>query len=175
MPVTYTSRTGKTYYLHVGPKRGGGVQHFFSTRSAGSLAERLPEGFEVYESVNGQVYLRRQRPKLIHDDELNCIARGVEKPRAGRRYKIEVHGDILTIHASSADFGWLERFGYRSPNASMRPWQSVSPLTNQSLVSSLWTGTAAVRTRTILFSRQRGRLDFYWAGGTHRKTRRKIS
>jgi hypothetical protein len=30
MPIIHTSRTGKQYYLHTGPKRGGGVQHFFS-------------------------------------------------------------------------------------------------------------------------------------------------
>src|SRR5437867_10976118 len=108
MAVTHTSRTGKTYYLHTGPKRGGGVQHFFSTNSAGSLAEQLPEGFEVYESVNGQVYLRRQQPKLIHNDELNCIARCIEKPRTGHRYKTEVRGNILTVYESSAGFGWLD-------------------------------------------------------------------
>src|SRR2546427_12391491 len=67
--VTHTSRTGKTYYLHTGPKRGGGIQHFFSTKSAGKLAERLPEGFEIYDRVNGQVFLRRQQTKLIGDDE----------------------------------------------------------------------------------------------------------
>ena len=39
MPVTYHSRTGKIYYLHSGPKRGGGVQHFFSTKADGRLAK----------------------------------------------------------------------------------------------------------------------------------------
>ena len=47
--ITYRSRTGKTYYLHTGPKRGGGVQHFFTTKSTGSLAECVPDGSEIYE------------------------------------------------------------------------------------------------------------------------------
>ncbi len=110
MSVTHTSRTGKTYYLHTGLKRGGGIQHFFSTKSAGKLAERVPEGFEICESVNGQVCLRRRQPKLIRDDEHGCIAKRVEKPRAGHRYKIEVRGNILTVHESAARFGGLEGF-----------------------------------------------------------------
>jgi hypothetical protein len=53
MAITHTSRSGKIYYLHAGPKRGGALQYFFSTQSTGSLAECLPDGFEVYESVRG--------------------------------------------------------------------------------------------------------------------------
>ena len=34
-PVTHTTRKGKTYYLHTGPKRGGGVQYFFAMKSSG--------------------------------------------------------------------------------------------------------------------------------------------
>jgi hypothetical protein len=109
MPVTHTSRNGKTYYLHTGPKRGGGAQHFFSTKSAGAFAESVPAGFEIYEAVNGQVYLRRQQAKLISDDERDCIARKLERPRAGHRYKVEVRGKILTVHESIGDFGWLAR------------------------------------------------------------------
>jgi hypothetical protein len=72
MPVQHTSRTGKTYYLHTGQKRGGGIQYFFSTKRTGALAERVPDGFEIYESVRGQVFLRRTVPKLIHDEETAC-------------------------------------------------------------------------------------------------------
>src|SRR5438105_2128905 len=53
MAFTYTTRRGKTYYLHTGPKRGGGVQHYVSTQPADPAADSLPEGFEVYETPNG--------------------------------------------------------------------------------------------------------------------------
>jgi hypothetical protein len=106
-PITHTSRTGSTYYLHTGPKRGGGTQHFFSTKPAGLLAHRLPDGFEVHETVNGQVHLRRRRPKLIRDDELDCIRSQIDTPRAGHRYQVEARGDVLTIHESSRDLGLL--------------------------------------------------------------------
>jgi len=98
MPVTYHSRTGKIYYLHSGPKRGGGVQHFFSTKPDGTLADRVPDGFEIYETVNGQVYLRRAQPKLIFDEELAQLRQRLAKPRPGFRYKMEARGNVITIH-----------------------------------------------------------------------------
>lgn len=108
MTITHTSRTGKTYYLHTGPKRGGGVQHFFSTQSAGSLAEHLPEGFEIHESVNGQVFLRRKQPRLIQDEEIACIESGLPKQRGSHRYKVEIRGNTLTIFESVDNFGGLK-------------------------------------------------------------------
>ena len=95
MPFTHKSRTGKTYYLHTGPKRGGGLQYFFSSKAAGQLADRLPDGFEAYETVNGQVYLRRIQPKMITDEEIACIQRGVATPRKGSHYKVEVLGKVI--------------------------------------------------------------------------------
>lgn len=115
MPVTHTSRRGKTYFLHTGPKRGGGKQHFFSTSPAGSLAERLPDGFEIYETVNGQVYLRRAQPKLISDDEREVVQRGMQQPPAGHRYKLEVSGEVLTIFESSREPDWLNRLAPHLP------------------------------------------------------------
>jgi hypothetical protein len=69
----------------------------------------VPDGFEVYESIRGQVFLRRIQVKLISDDEQDCILRGIEGNPTKRSYKIEVRGKTLTIHESSADFD--ERFG----------------------------------------------------------------
>lgn len=53
MPFTYTTRRGKTYYLHTGPKRGGGIQHYVSTDPDGPVAESVPDGFEINETPNG--------------------------------------------------------------------------------------------------------------------------
>jgi len=121
--ITHTSRTGKTYHLHTGPKRGGGTQHYFSTKPTGQLADRLPEGFEVHETVNGQVHLRRRQPKLIRDDELDGIRRQLEQPRAGHRYKVEVRGEVLTVHQSGSDFGFLRE---SAPHLSPREHDRVA-------------------------------------------------
>jgi hypothetical protein len=102
VPVRHTSRKGKTYYLHIGQKRGG-IHYFFSTKHTGSLAESVPDGFEIYESVRGQVFLRRTVPKLIHDEETACIQRHLEKLPSDNLYKVETRGDTLTIFESSGD------------------------------------------------------------------------
>ena len=59
------------------------MQHFLTTKPSGILAEALPAGFEIYETVNGQVYLRRQQPQLIRDDEREFISQYLAKPRLG--------------------------------------------------------------------------------------------
>jgi hypothetical protein len=101
MAIQHTSRTGKTYFLHTGPKRGGGVQYFFSTQPTGSLAAQLPDGFEIYESVHGQVFLRRTQPKLVREEETACIERGIAMRRGNHLYKVELHGSTLTIFEST--------------------------------------------------------------------------
>jgi hypothetical protein len=126
MPITHTSRTGKTYYLHIGPKRGGGTQHYVSTKPDGPLADRLPEGFEIHETVNGQVHLRRRQPKLIHDEEVDCIRRGLPRPGLGHHYKIEVRGEILTVHESAKDLGYLREF---MPHLSLSDLDSIGART----------------------------------------------
>ena len=45
MAFAYTTRRGKTYYLHTGPKRGGGIQHYVSTAPKGPVADAIPECF----------------------------------------------------------------------------------------------------------------------------------
>ena len=115
-PVTHTTRKGKTYYLHTGPKRGGGVQYFFAMKSSGSLAHQLPDGFEIFESVHGQVFLRRKQPSLIHDEETACIQARLAKLPGDTLYRIEVRGDTLTIFDSANQFGGeLERLLGISP------------------------------------------------------------
>src|SRR5205809_7826199 len=99
MAFHYTNRQGKTYYLHVGPKRGGGLQHFLSTKKKGELADALPEGFEIYESVNGPVYLRRKIASQIEDSELAGIQEKLDRHRgSGHQYKAEVRGATIIIH-----------------------------------------------------------------------------
>ena len=120
MPITHTNRTGRTYYLHTGPKRGSGVQYYFSMEAKGSLAEAVPPGFEIYESMQGQVFLRRKRPKLIHEDETASIAREIERVRCENLYKIEIRDKSITIFESSSGLDRLADFApFLSPPKSL--------------------------------------------------------
>ncbi len=102
-PITHTNRCGQTYFLRVGRKNGGGVQYYFSRNRDGSLAESIPKGFEIYESVRGQVFLRREQPKLIQDSEKALIKQEIEKKDSANLYKIEVSGKTLTIFECSSE------------------------------------------------------------------------
>ncbi len=105
MSVTHTNRRGKTYYLHTGPKRGGGIQHYLSTKRTGALADSIPEGFEIYETANGQVYLRRRPPSLIRDEELQALEALLTQHRGPNRYRLERCGDRLIVHESETNLG----------------------------------------------------------------------
>ena len=107
MPITHTNRTGRTYYLHTGPKRGSGVPYYFSMEAKGSLAEAVPPGFEIYESMQGQVFLRREQPKLICDDEKASLEREIEKLQSKKLYKLELRGKSITIFESENGFDRL--------------------------------------------------------------------
>ena len=65
MPITYTNAKGKTYYLHQGTTKTGKPKYYFSLEREGQLAEAIPEGFEIYENPNAQVFLRSIPPQLI--------------------------------------------------------------------------------------------------------------
>ena len=58
--------------------------------------------------------MRRKLPKLIRDNERDCITRIVNETRAGHRYKTEVRGKALTIHESSSGIPALERLALMS-------------------------------------------------------------
>ena len=103
MPITHTSRTGKRYYLHTGPKRGGGTQYFLSTKPTEPLADKVPDGFEIHETVNGQVYLRRRPPELIRAEEQEFLQRRLPPSKGGTRYQIEVSGESVILHESASD------------------------------------------------------------------------
>src|SRR5207253_6801564 len=99
MGFTYTTKRGKIYYLHTGPKRGGGTQHYVSTDPVGPVAGSLPEGFEIHETPNGQVYLRKKKPALIQRTEMVLIEKELERRQTTEHcYAAEVCGDKIIIH-----------------------------------------------------------------------------
>ncbi len=98
MPMTYTNAKGKTYYLHQGTTKTGKPKYYFSMESAGPLAEAIPEGFEIYENPNAQVFLRRVPPKLITDEERQVVEDGMRKYAEVQDCKIDVKGNAIVVY-----------------------------------------------------------------------------
>jgi hypothetical protein len=54
-------------------------------KSEGDLVEGIPEGFEVYENPNARVFLRKVQPKIITDEGVEVVKRGLGQSRHLRR------------------------------------------------------------------------------------------
>ncbi len=106
MSIKHISRSGKVYYLHTKPGKGGKPNLFFSTDANGLLVDVVPNGFEIYENVAGQVFLRRIPKKLIADEELRMVQSGLAAHAEEWRYKTEVKKNIITVHETESHDCW---------------------------------------------------------------------
>ena len=99
--LVYTNRRGKEYYLHVGKTKKGNQRYYFSMKNTGELATEVPEGYEIYEDPNAQVYLTRIQPKLILDAEIEIVKKALMKRGRPNDYKVDVRGNVITIFESN--------------------------------------------------------------------------
>lgn len=109
MSVKHIARSGKTYYLHAIAGANGKTRSFFSTSSEGLLAPSIPDGYEIYENVNAQVFLRRKTIPLIQDDEIDLIRTALGKQGPEWKHKVEIKKAMIVIHQAGQDYDALER------------------------------------------------------------------
>ena len=107
MPITHVNAKGKTYYLHQGITKTGKPKYHFAMKSKGSLSESIPEGFEIYENPNAQVFLRRIPPKFITDEERRVVEDSMRKYASVKNYKIDVRGNAIVIYTATQDIDTL--------------------------------------------------------------------
>jgi hypothetical protein len=107
MTVTHTSRTGKIYFLHAGVTKTGKAKYFFSLKQDAEQVDAIPEGFEIYENVNGQVFLRRIQKQIITPDELALVERALKAHGEIWEYRAEVKKDAIWVHESGTDAGGI--------------------------------------------------------------------
>lgn len=91
----YTNRKGVTYYLHASRRRDGQVRYTMKRSDEGALAE-LPEGYEVVESVNAQVSVRRPRPRWITEREQQAVQAALDQNNLDT-YRFEIRAKRITI------------------------------------------------------------------------------
>ncbi len=96
MAIEYVNRRGDTYYLHQGKTRTGKPSFFFSRTSEGALADAIPDGYEVYENPGCQVFLRKKQPRLVTEEEVATVERGVRK-HGGFGYLVDVKGKHIIV------------------------------------------------------------------------------
>ena len=123
MPVSHVNRKHKTYYLHEGVSKTGKPKFFFSMKSDGRLATKVPEGFEVYENPNAQVFLRKIVPRSVTDDEIRTVELELKRHPHLRYCLVDVKGEAITVFAPNQDtdglLGLLNRFAFAAPHMAM--------------------------------------------------------
>jgi len=87
MSFEYTNRKGVTYYLRRSTTKRGKTHYAFSRKPGGEEVEALPDGYEVRESINGQVSLAQARPDRSRRPRSSSLARccATSRPTTGWR------------------------------------------------------------------------------------------
>ncbi len=98
MPVTHTNRKGHTYYLHSGPKRGGGTQFYFSRKKDGTLPDGIPDGYGIHEHPDGMVYLRCKADQRVTEDEIQLVRAALPNTIEKFSYLVNFKKETITIH-----------------------------------------------------------------------------
>jgi len=101
--VTYRNRLGDLYYLHEGRTKTGKAKYFFSRKRNKPLAASIPDGFEVYESPNALVLLRKVVPRLVTSEETAIVSDAVQQNPKARGAIVDTKGNAITVHMPSFD------------------------------------------------------------------------
>ncbi len=104
MPIEYMNNKRDLYYLHEGVTKKGNPKYFFSKKSDGKILDFIPDGYEIYEKPNGEVFLTRIQPRIILDREVEIVKKYIPEEVYS---KIDVRKNIITIYLSDSD---LNRF-----------------------------------------------------------------
>ena len=107
MSIQHVARHGKVYHLQSKPGKNGKLNYSFSRKPDGAPVDTIPKGFEIYETVRGQVFLRLIQPKLITDQELQMVRTALNAVAEEWKHKIEIRKNQIIIHAAqSLGFGF---------------------------------------------------------------------
>ena len=117
MPITHVNDKGKIYYLHQGTTKTGKHKYHFSPKSEGNLVEVIPDGYEIYEHPNAQVFLRQAHPKMNTDAERQVVEDGMRNYSDVSHYKIDVKGNEVLIYTIVQDMGALNSILQTFPGA----------------------------------------------------------
>jgi hypothetical protein len=98
--VSHVNRTGNRYYLNVGTTKTGKPRYWFSTKTDGTLVESIPDGYEIYESPECQVFLRKTKPQLVRPEEVDIVRSGLARYAPDQNCIIDVRDEHIVVYHS---------------------------------------------------------------------------
>jgi len=75
---------------------------------------RDADGYEAYENVNGQVFLRKKVVQQILPDELALVEAALRKQGEEWQYRAEVKKNSITVYECGTDVAWLDELATTS-------------------------------------------------------------
>jgi hypothetical protein len=164
--IEYINRKGQTYYLHQSQTKTGKPKYFFSLKKSGILVNTVPEGWEIYENPNAQVFLRQIRPKVITDEEINVVKKGLEESGHLKYYLIDSKDDTITIYVPDQDVDALTKILESFPLAT--PSKITDAINNSLSYSPMMRFILIDKNRRVFGSQRycfRGSIDDWeWIG-----------
>ena len=106
MSIQHTSRSGKVYHLYAKTGKNGKPSYYFSTDTEGPAVDTIPTGYEIYENIPGQVFLRRIPKKLITDEELSLVQAALNTHAEEWQYKTEIKKNLIIVYETDAKSDW---------------------------------------------------------------------
>ena len=71
-----------------------------SPKAEGDLVDAIPEGYEVYENPDAQVYLRKIVPQIVTPEEVAVVKEGLKRFAPGQNCLVDVRkADIIVYHS----------------------------------------------------------------------------
>ncbi len=119
MPLTYTNRKGSTYYLCQTTTKTGKTRYYFAREPKDTPVEKLPDGYQVEESVNAVVSVVKASPKLVSTEELDTVEAALKKLPKSHKYRASIKKEQIIIYESrGADYGdVLAKIGWNIPDS----------------------------------------------------------
>lgn len=98
MTIEYVNRKGRKHYLHQGKTKTGKPKYYFSMKSEGTLVDAIPDGYEIYENPNAQVFLRKILPQIISPEEIEIVREGVKQYAKLDLFIVDVKGKQIVVY-----------------------------------------------------------------------------
>jgi hypothetical protein len=94
---SHTNRKGDEYFIHQGVSKTGKTR-YFTSRNPDEALSRVPDGYEITESINAVVSVQKPKPALIPLADLECVRKKVSSFKHLKLYKVEAKGIEIIVY-----------------------------------------------------------------------------
>lgn len=96
--ITHRNRKGILYHLGQATTKTGTPRYFFSPRVPQEPVLSIPEGFEISESVNGVVSLRKAVLQPIDPKDLRLVQAELDRHDRLKSHRADSSGKAITVY-----------------------------------------------------------------------------